>query len=195
MVWEQNSSIIIMLTKEVENGRLKCDRYWSSVQGIPLECGKFSISLESETEGKALTTKKFSITNKENNQVRKVLHVQYTAWPDFGIPSNTTSFLDLIPIVNENKKNAPVIVHCSAGIGRTGTFCTVHSIVEKLKADFDQRGIGSTPTCNVIETVLKLREQRTGMVQTKEQYTFCYLAIQEAIERLRYDKLADHCVL
>lgn len=78
--------------------------------------------------------------------------------------------------------------------------------MEKVELDFNQHGIGSTPTCNVVDTVLKMREQRTGMVQSKvsphtqtqrstrfpqEQYMFCYLSIQEAIERLRYNKLAD----
>jgi len=192
MIWEYRVRVIVMLTKEVESGRIKCDRYWPESLNYPLKYGAFSVFLSQKTSDNDVVHRSFVLQNTRTMETMEVTQLQFIAWPDFGIPSSTISFLELVELANsKNVPQAPIVVHCSAGIGRTGTFCTVHSIVEKVTHDFNERGIGSTPSCNVVETVLKLRSQRSGMVQTKEQYTFCYLAIQEAIEKLRYDKLSD----
>jgi len=84
--------------------------------------------------------------------------------------------LHLVDAVHNGR--GPILVHCSAGIGRTGTFCCVHTIVQKLDKDYNERP-NETPTFNVFETILKLRANRAGMVQTKDQFEFCYRAVLE----------------
>jgi len=114
---------------------------------------------------------------------REILQYQYVEWPDHGLPFVSATFLGLCETVNEfNPPNSPIVVHCSAGIGRTGTFCTVHTILEKLKEDMKDNPT-KEPCFSVLETVLWMRDQRPGMVQTKEQYMFCYLAIEEALPK------------
>jgi len=183
MIWELNSTVIVMLTKEVENGRLKCDKYWPDFD-CPLSCPPFKIIMENEDVTDELSTRKLLLTNSQTDESRTVWQFQYTAWPDHGLPVSTTAFLDLASKTDDvNTNSAPIIVHCSAGIGRSGTFCTVHSIIEKLRLDL-KANPNKEPECSIVKTVLFMREQRPGMVQTKEQYMFCYLAILEETEKL-----------
>ena len=183
MVWELNTAVIIMLTKEVENGRvctsqqiyiffiylfckLKCDKYWPEVD-CPLVVGYFRINLIEFTETVELTTRLFELTNFEENESRNITQFQYTAWPDHGLPVSTTAFLDLAHSVDiANNTKGPIVVHCSAGIGRSGTFCTVHSTIEKFKVDLEQHP-EIEPSVSLVNTVLYMRDQRPGMVQTK----------------------------
>jgi len=104
-------------------------------------------------------------------------------WPDHGLPESTEAFREVLTNVDKVRKNStPIVVHCSAGIGRTGTFCTVHSILQQLDKQKREHP-EEPPKVNILETVLKLRSQRIGMVQTKEQYVFCYKALAESVEQ------------
>lgn len=185
MSWELNVSVIVMLTKEVENGRLKCDKYWPDTD-CPMTIGPFKITLidQEETSKDELTTRKMEILNMDTEERREVTQLQYTAWPDHGLPVSTTAFLELTEIADKaNKTKGPIVVHCSAGIGRSGTFCTVHSTTEKLKVQMREHP-EDEPTFNIVQTVLWMRSQRPGMVQTKEQYMFLYMTILEESEKL-----------
>jgi len=184
MVWEYDVCVIVMLTKEVENGRLKCDRYWPEPEGTVV-AGTYTIVLDGDpVETEELTTRRMILTDTETSEERRVTQYQYTAWPDHNVPPSTAAYLDLSRQVDEsNPGRLPIIVHCSAGIGRSGTFCTVHSIVEKLKRDLDADP-PREPVFNIVNTVLHLREQRPGMVQTREQYIFCYVCIFEAYRQI-----------
>eukprot|EP01114_Cavostelium_apophysatum_P010491 TRINITY_DN2426_c0_g1_i1.p1 TRINITY_DN2426_c0_g1~~TRINITY_DN2426_c0_g1_i1.p1 ORF type:complete len:404 (-),score=88.69 TRINITY_DN2426_c0_g1_i1:65-1276(-) len=184
MIWETDATVIVMLTKEVENGKLKCDRYWPDLD-CPVSSYPFKVALESQDEASnELTTRKFTLHNIVTDESREITQFQYTAWPDHGLPVSTTAFLDLAHKADTASKTAgPIVVHCSAGIGRSGTFCTVHSIVEKLRLDLEQHP-DVEPEFNIVKTVLFMREQRPGMVQTKEQYMFVYLTLLEECERL-----------
>jgi len=191
MIWEQNVAVIVMLTKEIENGRLKCDRYWPETAEQPLICGHFRISLSDSEESSKdeLIERKITITNQLTEESRPVIHLQYIAWPDHGLPVSTTAFLSLLDEAYKfNNTAGPIVVHCSAGIGRSGTFCTVHATIEKLKLDL-VRHPDVEPKFNIVKTVIGMRAQRPGMVQTKEQYMFVYLAIlekaREILERHR----------
>jgi len=187
MVWETESAVIIMLTNEVENRKLKCDRYWPDVD-CPLSCYPFKVVLDSQNDTDELTTRKLTLHNLIDEETRDIHHFQYTAWPDHGLPVSTHAFLELAHVADTaNETKGPIVVHCSAGIGRTGTFCTVHSTVEKLRLDLQQNP-EIEPEFNIIKTVLFMREQRPGMVQTKEQYMFCYLTLLEECERLFISK-------
>jgi len=112
------------------------------------------------------------------------------AWPDHGLPVSTTAFLDLTEMAEAaNVNHKPMIVHCSAGVGRSGTFCAVHMAVKKLKSELiDRDEIKQPIIINLIDVILKMRSQRPGMVQTKEQYEFCYLALFEESLKLFIEK-------
>ncbi|PRP77053.1 receptor-type tyrosine-protein phosphatase S [Planoprotostelium fungivorum] len=186
MVWEQSSSVIVMLTKEIEDERLKCDRYWPEPD-TPLVVGDFRIELLDVMEKEELTERTFSLTNEQSDETRKVYQFQFTAWPDHDLPTTQNpmeAFLDLAHKVDQlNNTHGPLIVHCSAGIGRSGTFCAVHSIIEKMRSDV-KNNPSEVPKFNMIKTVMQMRASRSGMVQTKDQYKFCYQTILEESRRL-----------
>jgi len=191
MIWEQGTEIIVMLTKEIENtkvgfAKVKCDRYWPDTTD---RYGTIEVTVAEVEERNELIIRKFIIKNCLNNsdETRDILQLQYTAWPDHGLPPSTTEFLHLIALVNEANSHSPISVHCSAGIGRSGTFCAIHSTLETFKHSLkSSERVGGldqefSPPTDLIKSILELRDQRPGMVQTKEQYMFCYLAIQEGI--------------
>jgi len=185
MVWEQNSTIVVMLTKEVENTKPKCARYWPE-EGQSEQHGRFRVTLENtETVGEVVIRTMLledARDARKEGSYRTITQYQYTSWPDHGLPVSTTAFLELVRMVtkqvDKQKKTGPVVVHCSAGIGRSGTFCTVHSTISKYKHDLAVKPDAS-PAFDILHTVIYMRQQRPGMVQTKEQYMFCYLSIDE----------------
>jgi len=151
----------------------------------PLTAGNFKITLSDaeEVQKAELIERKLTISNIETGQSRPILQLQYVAWPDHGIIS-TAAFLSLMDDSSKfNNTEGPLVVHCSAGIGRTGTFCVVHSIIEKFKLDLAKKP-QEDPKLSIVKAVLAARAQRPGMVQTKEQYMFVYLAILEKTEEI-----------
>eukprot|EP01119_Soliformovum_irregulare_P022438 TRINITY_DN7671_c0_g1_i1.p1 TRINITY_DN7671_c0_g1~~TRINITY_DN7671_c0_g1_i1.p1 ORF type:complete len:543 (-),score=127.26 TRINITY_DN7671_c0_g1_i1:41-1462(-) len=191
MVWQYKSSVIVMLTKEREGDRVKCDRYWP--EGTkPVEYGDYLIDPVDVVRSPGLDVRTFNISHRKTKELRQVVQFQYIEWPDHGVPSSTEAFLNIVDSVNaKNTLNGPIIAHCSAGIGRSGVFCLVHAVLEQFKVDIREQGIETPALSNVADIVLKLRTQRTGMVQTSDQYMFCYMAILEAMERLRFNTLSD----
>jgi len=183
MVWESNSCIVLMLTKEVESMRLKCDCYWPELE-TPLELETMKITLQEKTDNDELSIRKLLLENSETNESRVITQFQYTAWPDHGVPVSTAAFLELAADADKaNATKGPILVHCSAGIGRTGTFCTIHSTLERIKKELQENPKGDI-TINIPEVVLAIRKQRQNMVQTVEQYEFCYLAINDGVKEL-----------
>jgi len=177
MVWEQNSSVVVMLTKEVEGSRLKCCRYWPD-NGTSETYGKLRVNTEREEMVGETTVRTMTLTDLRGELTRTITHYQFTSWPDHGLPLSTTSFLELVRMVDKQKKTGPIVVHCSAGIGRSGTFCTVHSTIAKYRYDLSIKP-DVPPSFDILHTVIYMRQQRPGMVQTKEQYMFCYLSVDE----------------
>jgi len=189
MVWEVNAGVVVMLTREVEKGRIKCDKYWPE-EDEPLFAGNFEVSLSDveESTKDELLERKLILTNSETKESRPVSHLQYIAWPDHGVPPTTTAFLSLMDDAYKfNHTQGPIVVHCSAGIGRSGTFCIVHAAVEKVLYDLQQNPT-EEPKLNIVKMVLDARSQRPGMIQTKEQYMFVNLTILEKVEEI----LAKH---
>jgi len=185
MVWEVKSCVVVMLTREVEKGRIKCDKYWPDPEQLTFGDFKLTISDQEECEKEELIERKFTLFNTKENASRPISHLQYTAWPDHGVPLSPNSFLSLMDDAYKfNHTGGPIVVHCSAGIGRSGVFCIVHSIVEKILYDL-KHNPQQEPAINVVKAVLAARRQRPGMVQTKEQYMFVYLALLERIRELR----------
>lgn len=183
MVWEQDCRVIVMLTQEIESSRVKCVKYWPESQIILYD--KIRVEPLDVDDSAEPVIRAFSVTNTllPESEARIVTHFQYREWPDHGLPASPTGFLRLVQLVCKIDSGAPIVVHCSAGIGRTGTFCTVHSIICHMTNHFNFHG--SLPPINIVRTVLNLRDQRPGMVQNKDQYMFCYLSILQESTRLQ----------
>jgi protein tyrosine phosphatase len=177
MIWEYKSYVILMLTQEIEQDREKCSRYWPERDADTY--GDFQIILLSkEVATSDIIVRRFRLTKRGSNEEREIVHFQWISWPDYGSPKSTSDFLTLVSMVDAaNIHRAPITVHCSAGIGRSGTFCCVHAIVNMMNEYVKKHN--KMPPINIVRTILKLREYRPGIVQSKEQYIFVYLAILE----------------
>jgi protein tyrosine phosphatase len=182
MVWESGSNVIVMLTRELENGRPKCDRYWEPDKGKEFRLGPLSVTLESEDvkDNGELFVRTFTL--KYENDARTITQYQYTAWPDQGIPPSFHSFLEIVEGADQKKQDKPIIVHCSAGLGRSGAFAMVHSSYKYLQAELAKGN--EDPKFHMEDLLLKMRKQRHGLIQTGKQFEFVYRAINELTDKV-----------
>ncbi|CAG2102564.1 unnamed protein product, partial [Medioppia subpectinata] len=189
MVWQESCHVIVMTTKEIERGKNKCVRYWPD-RGQTKEFGKIVVKTISEKPTIDYTLREFSVSKEmETKESRTIYHYHFTAWPDHGVPSDPGCVLNFLHDVNRKQEAiddaGPVIVHCSAGIGRTGTFIVIDQIIEQIKRH------GLDCEIDIQRTIQMVRSQRSGMVQTEAQYKFVYLAVQHYIETLQQRILAE----
>lgn len=180
MVWQENTSVIVMTTREVEKGRNKCVPYWPELQGSK-DVGSFVVSCRSEREAADYKVRVLEIAPMDKpKQSRTVWHYQYLSWPDHGVPQEPGGVLSFLTQVNgkqaEYPKAGPMIIHCSAGIGRTGTIVVIDMILETIET------LGLDCDIDIAKYIQMVREQRSGMVQTEAQYKFIYLAVSEHIQ-------------
>ncbi|CAH3191458.1 unnamed protein product, partial [Porites evermanni] len=174
MIWEQESATVVMLTREEEAGKIKCHRYWPS-EGSRLH-GGILVELMEEGSYTDYVARKFKMTHTEFKESRTVTQFQYIDWPDTGLPDSGVGIVDLIGQVQkwqQQSGNTIIVIHCSGGVGRTGVFCGISMMIERLKAE----GV-----IDVFQTVQAMRLQRPAMVQTAEQYEFCYTTLQEYLD-------------
>ncbi|XP_072238745.1 receptor-type tyrosine-protein phosphatase alpha [Leuresthes tenuis] len=174
MIWEWRSCSIVMLTELEERGQEKCAQYWPSDGAVVY--GDISIEIKREEESESYTVRDLLVTNNRENKARAVRLFHFHGWPEVGIPTDGKGMINIIAAVQKQQQqsgNHPITVHCSAGAGRTGTFCALSTVLERVKAE----GI-----LDVFQTVKSLRLQRPHMVQTLEQYEFCYKVVQEYID-------------
>lgn len=205
MMWEQDSNVIVMLTKVMESGKTKCYKYWPGKKKSKT-FGSITVSLAAKDSREhglvsrtVLLQYRRKVVDSESAEggaekfvveSREISHFQYKEWPDHGLPSSAATFRHLLHLVDAfHDGRGPILVHCSAGIGRTGTFCAVHTITQKLDHHYNTRP-HEPPSFNIFETILLLRTNRVGMVQTKDQFEFCYKAVLEEY-RARVKQLAD----
>ncbi|XP_048873028.1 tyrosine-protein phosphatase non-receptor type 4-like isoform X3 [Brienomyrus brachyistius] len=174
MAWEQGSSMVVMLTTQVERGRVKCHQYWPN-PGSSTSYGTFQIECHTEEGNSAFLVRDLTLTNLESDESRQLTQIQYVAWPDHGVPDDSTDFLDFVRLVRSRRagKDEPVVVHCSAGIGRTGVLITMETAMCLIE-------------CNQpvypLDIVRTMRDQRAMMIQTPSQYRFVCEAILKVYE-------------
>ncbi|KAM9138776.1 receptor-type tyrosine-protein phosphatase kappa-like isoform 2-T2 [Pangshura tecta] len=172
MIWQEKTSAIVMLTGLVEQNKTKCEQYWPEGEQV---YGDFTVTLSNIWTTPGLVTRTFRLQRAGSPLPRHIQQFHYLLWPDHGVPSNAAGLLQLVEMVNQRVSEAPagpVLVHCSAGIGRTGTFIALDVLLKMARAE------GSV---DVFRCVQRLREQRVSMVQTKEQYIFLYEALLEGL--------------
>uniref|UniRef100_A0A8C2KW07 protein-tyrosine-phosphatase n=1 Tax=Cyprinus carpio TaxID=7962 RepID=A0A8C2KW07_CYPCA len=170
MIWQENSASIVMVTNLVEVGRVKCVRYWPDETEV---YGDIKVTLI-ETEPLAeYVIRTFTVQKKGHHEIREIRQFHFTSWPDHGVPCYATGLLGFIRQVKFlNPPDAgPIVVHCSAGAGRTGCFIAVDIMLDMAESE----GV-----VDIFNCIRELRSQRVNMVQTEEQYVFVHDAILEA---------------
>ncbi|XP_046966486.1 tyrosine-protein phosphatase non-receptor type 9-like isoform X1 [Vanessa cardui] len=199
MVWEQGSLVVVMTTRTVERGRVKCGQYWPAAPGQRAVHAGFAVSTEAVDVDDDYTVSHLLLTDLRTEQRRRVWHGQYTRWPDYGVPGGGRAapvlrFLALVRRAQHrarqelgdawagHSRGPPIVVHCSAGIGRTGTFLTLDTCTSRLAAEgvADVRG-----------AVERIRQQRAHSIQMPDQYVFCHLALLEYAVMHGYLESAD----
>uniref|UniRef100_A0A7E4UW84 PDZ domain-containing protein n=1 Tax=Panagrellus redivivus TaxID=6233 RepID=A0A7E4UW84_PANRE len=184
MVWEQGCTTIVMLTTLVEKGRIKCHQYWPSRKET-LECGYLVITNVSERLEAHCQYRELAIRNKNTREERRVTQMQYTAWPDHGVPDNPKHFIDFVGEVRRARNGSldPIIVHCSAGIGRTGVLILMETASCLIEAN---------EPVYPLDIVRTMRDQRAMLIQTSDQYTFVCESILRAYKEDVIRPLAEY---
>jgi len=194
MIWDENCTVLLMLTKTNENGRKKCHQYYPEKEdgedGVEYGDIKVELLKMQEDSKNAVITRTYVMTRPKAGGLRRtIVHYQYLGWPDHGVPENTAGIRGLIQTIEqqmaETNSTGPILVHCSAGIGRTGTFIVIHMTIQQLRKHM-QSSPDQPFQFEMYNLVKELRKQRTGMVQQPEQYRFCYEAILDESKKLGY---------
>ncbi|CAD8180920.1 unnamed protein product [Paramecium octaurelia] len=179
MVWTNNVGVVIMLCALFDRGRIQCEKYWPSL-GQKAQFGPYEVNTISQEEAPK-TFFKNKIILKCSDEQREIIHYQWAGWTDFGVVDNTQfKVLDMLAEVSNTAgiQNKRPVIHCSAGVGRTGTFLAICHIKQLL--------INNQAKISVFSIVRRLREQRALMIQTPEQYQMVYRYTMWLIENLKY---------
>ncbi|XP_074078397.1 receptor-type tyrosine-protein phosphatase C isoform X2 [Macrotis lagotis] len=173
MIWEQKATVIVMVTRCEEGNRNKCAEYWPTIEEGTQIYGDVIVKVNEHKICPDYIVQKLNVTNKrEKTTVRDVTHIQFTSWPDHGVPDDPHLLLKLRRRVNafSNFFSGPIVVHCSAGVGRTGTYIGIDAMLEGLEAENQ---------VDVYGYVVRLRRQRCLMVQVEAQYILIHQALVE----------------
>uniref|UniRef100_A0A8C7HZD9 protein-tyrosine-phosphatase n=1 Tax=Oncorhynchus kisutch TaxID=8019 RepID=A0A8C7HZD9_ONCKI len=187
MVWEQNSKAVIMLNRILEKGSEKCAQYWPTAEEQQLSYTDtgFVVTLVKEEDKSNYIVRVLELRNTETGGTTEIYHFHYTTWPDFGVPESPASFLNFLVKVRESgslgPEHGPSVVHCSAGIGRSGTF----SLVDTCLILMDKRKDSSS--VDILRVLLDMREYRMGLIQTPDQLRFSYRAVLEGAKSIMGD--------
>ncbi|XP_015786402.1 tyrosine-protein phosphatase 10D [Tetranychus urticae] len=173
MIWEQNSRAIVMLTRCIEKGREKCDRYWPS-EPQPVYYGDIQVTVLNESQYPDWSISEFKVMR--GDQSRIVRHFHFTTWPDFGVPEPPITLVKFVRSFRERvlpDSNKPIVVHCSAGVGRSGTFIALDRILQHIqKYDY----------VDIFGIVYEMRRERVWMVQNEQQYICIHQCLLTVLE-------------
>ncbi|XP_034275984.1 tyrosine-protein phosphatase non-receptor type 20-like [Pantherophis guttatus] len=176
MVWENNSNVIAMITREQEHGVSKCHRYWPEPPHNSLDLLRFRLQLLNYQILDYFVIRIIEMINKLTQERRVVQHLQFTNWPDHGTPKSLQHLVKFVRYMRKTHQSGPVIAHCSAGIGRSGVLLCVDIVLIYIEKDL---------CFDIKQIVTHMRNQRFGMIQTKEQYVFCYEIALEALKNIQ----------
>ncbi|XP_075798861.1 tyrosine-protein phosphatase non-receptor type 13 isoform X5 [Microtus pennsylvanicus] len=180
MVWEQNSTVIAMMTQEVEGEKVKCQRYWPSILGTTTMANeRLRLALLRMQQLKGFVVRVITLEDIQTGEVRHISHLNFTAWPDHDTPSQPDDLLTFISYMRYVHRSGPVITHCSAGIGRSGTLICIDVVLGLISQDLE---------FDISDLVRCMRLQRHGMVQTEGQYIFCYQVILHVLTHLQAEE-------
>uniref|UniRef100_A0A8C0LMQ9 Tyrosine-protein phosphatase non-receptor type n=1 Tax=Canis lupus dingo TaxID=286419 RepID=A0A8C0LMQ9_CANLU len=184
MVWQQKTKAVVMLNRVVEKESVKCAQYWPTKDDPEMlfkETG-FSVKFLSEDVKSYYTVHLLQLENINSGETRTISHFHYTTWPDFGVPESPASFLNFLFKVREsgslNPEHGPAVIHCSAGIGRSGTFSLVDTCLVLMEKGDD---------INIKQLLLNMRKYRMGLIQTPDQLRFSYMTIIEGAKFIKGD--------
>uniref|UniRef100_A0A087YAC1 Tyrosine-protein phosphatase non-receptor type n=1 Tax=Poecilia formosa TaxID=48698 RepID=A0A087YAC1_POEFO len=187
MIWEQKTKAVIMLNRVIEKGSEKCAQYWPTAEEreMTFRDTRFMVTLLSEDTKSYYTTRVLQLQNINTGEKREIHHFHYTTWPDFGVPESPASFLNFLFKVRESgalgMDHGPAVVHCSAGIGRSGTFSLVDTCLVLMDKRKDPLSV------DIKNILLKMRKYRMGLIQTPEQLRFSYMAVLEGAKFIMGD--------
>ncbi|CAI9729418.1 phosphatidylinositol phosphatase PTPRQ [Octopus vulgaris] len=175
MIWEQNISIIVMVTLPVERGRVKCEVYWPK-KSEPVYFGDLVVQLKSESNLSDYVIRIMDVNMGETTKEVKQFH--FLKWPDFGCPQNTSLLINFVQTIRTHMPytdTGPTLVHCSAGVGPTGTFIVIDRLLQHIQCHHE---------VDIFGLILELRKYRPNMVQTEDQYVFIYQCIADHLKQM-----------
>ncbi|XP_023568726.1 tyrosine-protein phosphatase non-receptor type 13 isoform X5 [Octodon degus] len=180
MIWEQKSTVIAMMTQEVEGEKIKCQRYWPNLLGkTTMANDRLRLALERTQQLKGFVVRAMTMEDIQTGEVRRIFHLNFTAWPDHDTPSQPDALLTFISYLRHVHRAGPITTHCSAGIGRSGTLICIDVVLGLISQDLE---------FDISDLVRCMRLQRHGMVQTKDQYIFCYQVILYVLTQLQAEE-------
>jgi len=175
MLWEQQIECIVMTTGLIEGNRRKCHRYWPEDDEPQVQYGNMTVELVDSEDCGEWVKSVMKLTNREVGKSLQINHFWYTGWPDHGVPETAGPVIEFLRAVRKatGGSPAPILVHCSAGIGRTGTFMSIDIGMQELQSEWRVTDIKGNVT--------KMRQERGGSVQTAVQYKFIHQALEEYV--------------
>jgi len=175
VVAEMKIEVIVMLTQLKEGKKRKSPQYWPDLGMGEEEYGKYKVTCREEKKLDEFTKRTFEL--EEDGELKDVVQIQVKDWGDYGVPPTTNTVLDILAEVRGlANQNNPILVHCSAGVGRSGTYIAVHKLVTDISSS-----TFLTYKPDVFSTVLEMRKARPKMVQKKEQYLHIFQCIRDSL--------------
>ncbi|XP_071419376.1 FERM and PDZ domain-containing protein 2 isoform X2 [Pithys albifrons albifrons] len=176
MVWESESDVIAMMTEEVELGQVKCHRYWPEPPNDSKDLANFHLRLDNYQILEYFIIRKIEMINKQTEEKRIISHLQFTTWPNHNTPKLAEHLVKFICYMRKAHSTGPIVAHCSTGIGRSGVLLCLEILLSYIEKDL----------CFSIKQIVRdLRDQRFGMIQTKDEYLFCYEVVLEVLQILQ----------
>ena len=171
MCYTYDVKIIVMLCKLDEDYKEKCANYWDA----KTKNYKIEKTVDTIRVDKDLRMRILKITNNNNSMPKKIIQLHFIGWPDHSAPKEIyESLIKIINMIDKYKEKSPVIVHCSGGIGRTGTFISIYNLYHEIVNQINNKNI-SEIKFNIMNLVRKLKEMRLYLVENQTQYTFIYI--------------------